>query len=64
MVTLLGFDPYQITHSGDHFDKLYGLAEELIKRNKGYVCHSTKEEVNLQRGGPDNRGKTLRLRSP
>jgi glutaminyl-tRNA synthetase len=39
MVKWLGFEPYQVTHSSDHFDKLYELAEELIRRDKGYVCH-------------------------
>jgi glutaminyl-tRNA synthetase len=39
MVKWLGFEPYQITHSSDHFDRLYELAEELIRRDKGYVCH-------------------------
>ncbi|KAE9981605.1 hypothetical protein EG327_006146 [Venturia inaequalis] len=57
MVEWLGFEPYQITHSSDYFDKLYEHAVELIKRDKAYVCYCSKEEVNLQRGGPDNRGK-------
>jgi glutaminyl-tRNA synthetase len=39
MVKWLGFEPYQVTHSSDHFDRLYELAEELIRRDKGYVCH-------------------------
>jgi len=39
MVRWLGFKPYQITYSSDHFDKLYELAEELIKKEKAYVCH-------------------------
>jgi glutaminyl-tRNA synthetase len=56
IIKWLGFEPYQITYSSDHFDQLYDLAEELIKKDKAYVCHCTKEEVNLQRGGPDNRG--------
>jgi glutaminyl-tRNA synthetase len=57
MVEWLGFKPYEITYSSDHFDKLYELAEELIRRDKAYVCHCSKEEINMQRGGPDNRGK-------
>ncbi|KAI9756552.1 MAG: hypothetical protein M4579_003811 [Chaenotheca gracillima] len=56
MVQWLGFEPYDITYSSDHFDKLYALAEDLITRNKAYVCHCTDVEVNLQRGGPDNKG--------
>jgi glutaminyl-tRNA synthetase len=39
MVRWLGFKPYEITYSSDHFDKLYELAEELIKKEKAYVCH-------------------------
>jgi glutaminyl-tRNA synthetase len=56
IVKWLGFTPYKVTYSSDHFDLLYELAEKLIKKDKAYVCHCTKEEVNLQRGGPDNRG--------
>ncbi|KAF2091273.1 glutaminyl-tRNA synthetase [Saccharata proteae CBS 121410] len=54
MVSWLGFKPHQITHSSDNFDKLYELAEEMIKRDKGYVCHCTKDEINRQRG--ENKG--------
>ena len=57
MVRWLGFEPYQITYSSDHFDRLYELAEELIRRDKAYVCHCTKDEVNSGRGGKDNRGE-------
>ena len=56
IIEWLGFKPYKITHASDHFDKLYELAEDLIKRDKGYVCYCTAEEVNAQRGGKDNRG--------
>ncbi|KAI9807406.1 MAG: hypothetical protein M1833_000151 [Piccolia ochrophora] len=54
MVEWLGFKPYGITYSSDNFDKLYALAEDLIKRDKAYVCHCTDQEVKLQRGGPDH----------
>jgi len=37
----LGFKPYKITYSSDHFQRLYDLAEELIRRDKAYVCHCT-----------------------
>jgi glutaminyl-tRNA synthetase len=40
-VEWLGFKPAKITYSSDHFQRLYDLAEELIKRDKGYVCHCT-----------------------
>ncbi|ORY18917.1 tRNA synthetases class I, catalytic domain-domain-containing protein [Clohesyomyces aquaticus] len=56
IIEWLGFEPYQVTYSSDNFDKLYELAEELIRRDGAYVCHCSREEVNRQRGGPDNRG--------
>ena len=56
MVNWLGFEPARITHSSDDFDRLYELAEELIRRDKAYVCHCTKEEVQTGRGGKDRRG--------
>lgn len=40
-VRWLGYEPWKITYSSDYFDQLYELAEELIKRDKGYVCHCT-----------------------
>ncbi|KKY24642.1 putative glutaminyl-trna synthetase [Diplodia seriata] len=54
MVSWLGFKPHAITYSSDNFDKLYELAEEMIRRDKGYVCHCTREDVNRQRG--ENKG--------
>lgn len=39
IVEWLGFKPYDITYSSDNFDKLYEKAEDLIKREKAYVCH-------------------------
>lgn len=39
MVEWLGFTPHEITHSSDHFQRLYDLGEELIRRGYGYVCH-------------------------
>ncbi|KAF8439227.1 tRNA synthetases class I, catalytic domain-containing protein [Terfezia claveryi] len=55
IVEWLGFKPYKITYSSDHFQRLYDLAEDLTKRGFAYVCHCTAEEVHHQRGG-DNRG--------
>jgi len=54
-VKWLGFKPWKITYSSDHFDKLYELAVDLIKRGKAYVCHCTGEEIKEQRGG-ENKG--------
>lgn len=39
IVRWLGFKPVAITHSSDHFDRLYDLAVELIKKDGAYVCH-------------------------
>ena len=39
IIAWLGFEPYKITYSRDHFDRLYELAEELIKFDMAYVCH-------------------------
>lgn len=50
MVRWLGFQPHKITHSSDFFDELYDLAEELIRRNKAYVCYCTKEDIRKGRG--------------
>lgn len=54
MVQWLGFKPYKITYSSDNFGKLYELAERLIELDGAYVCHCTKEEIKLQRGGDKN----------
>lgn len=35
----LGFKPFKVTYSSDNFDKLYELAEALIRRDGAYVCH-------------------------
>ncbi|KZT13044.1 glutaminyl-tRNA synthetase [Laetiporus sulphureus 93-53] len=54
-VRWLGYEPWKITYSSDYFDRLYELAIELIKRDKGYICHCTAEEIYANRGG-DERG--------
>jgi len=45
MVTWLGFKPYKVTHSSDHFHQLYEWAKELIRRGHAYVCHQKFEEL-------------------
>lgn len=42
VVHWLGFEPWKITYSSDYFDKLYELAEVLIKQDKAYVCHCSR----------------------
>lgn len=39
MIRWLGFKAVKITHSSDYFDRLYELAEDLIRRDGAYVCH-------------------------
>ncbi|KAJ5993036.1 hypothetical protein N7451_008760 [Penicillium sp. IBT 35674x] len=50
IVSWLGFKPVRETNASDNFQRLYELAEELIKRDGAYVCHCTKAEVKAQRG--------------
>ena len=42
VVKWLGFEPWKITYSSDNFDKLYELAEQLIKKDGAYVCHCSR----------------------
>ncbi|GAB1310675.1 Glutaminyl-tRNA synthetase [Madurella fahalii] len=49
----LGFAPSKITYSSDNFQRMYNLAEELIKKGKAYVCHCKDTDTKLQRGGED-----------
>lgn len=48
IVEWLGFKPYKITYSSDNFQRLYDLAEDLIKRDKGYVCHCSGMSMNIE----------------
>ncbi|KAJ3331045.1 hypothetical protein HDU76_004212 [Blyttiomyces sp. JEL0837] len=50
-VQWLGFKPHAVTYSSDHFQRLYDLAVDLVRRDKAYVCHCTAEEINAGRGG-------------
>ncbi|KAK3703881.1 Glutaminyl-tRNA synthetase [Vermiconidia calcicola] len=54
MVEWLGFAPSRITYSSDDFDRLYELAEELVRRGKAYVCLCSAEEVKRRRGWPEH----------
>lgn len=51
MVEWLGFLPDKITYSSDNFQKLYDLAEDLIKRNGAYVCHCSGKRPKLRQKG-------------
>ncbi|PKS07417.1 hypothetical protein jhhlp_006020 [Lomentospora prolificans] len=55
IVKWLGFTPCEVTYSSDNFQKLYDLAEKLIRLEKAYVCHCNEDEIKLQRGGKDGK---------
>lgn len=48
-VEWLGWKPIKTTFSSDYFDELHAFAVELIKRDKAYVCHQTKAEMEASR---------------
>lgn len=52
-VEWLGFKPWKVTYSSDHFQRLYELAVQLIKIDKAYVCHCTGPEIYEARGGDE-----------
>lgn len=45
----LGWRPCRTTFSSDYFEELYGLAVELIRRDKAFVCHQSKAEMEKSR---------------
>ncbi|KAL7812784.1 tRNA synthetases class I, catalytic domain-containing protein [Trichoderma gracile] len=49
----LGFTPSEITYASDNYQRMYDLAEKLIKMEKAYVCHCDDVETKKQRGGED-----------
>jgi glutaminyl-tRNA synthetase len=49
-VRWLGFDWNGLFYASDYFEKLYGLAEELIRRGKAFVDDLTADEVRATRG--------------
>ena len=54
----LGFDwGDREFYASDYFEKLYSLAEELIKNGKAYVCTLSPEEFKEYRGVPGQAGK-------
>src|SRR5204862_6274208 len=49
-VRWLGFDWNGLFYASDYFEKLYGLAEELIRRGKAFVDDLTADDVRATRG--------------
>jgi glutaminyl-tRNA synthetase len=43
----MGWKPIAVTHSSDHFPRLFEFAQQLIREGKAYVCHQSKEQVLL-----------------
>lgn len=41
LVQWLGYSPVRVTNASDNFDRLYELAEDLIRKDGAYVCHCT-----------------------
>lgn len=48
-VDWLGFKPVKTTHSSDYFPQLYEFAMQLIKAGKAFVCHQTKDDMEVSR---------------
>jgi glutaminyl-tRNA synthetase len=66
-VRWLGFDPGpRLTFASDYFANLFAFAEELVRRDKAFVCSLSAEEIRASRGtltepgreSPD-RGRTV-----
>jgi glutaminyl-tRNA synthetase len=45
MVKWLGYEPFCITHASDHFQRLYDIAEDMIKKGQMYVDDQTPDQV-------------------
>jgi glutaminyl-tRNA synthetase len=57
-VQWLGFDWHEhLYFASDYFDKLYDFAEQLINREKAYVCDLSAEEIRDYRGTLTEPGK-------
>ncbi|KAJ3321097.1 hypothetical protein HDU76_000149 [Blyttiomyces sp. JEL0837] len=46
---LLGIKPDMVSHTSDHFDKMYELALVMIKKGKAYVDDSNQETMRAER---------------
>ena len=48
-LALIGITADKITHTSDHFDKIFDYALTLIRSGKGYVDDTTQEVMREQR---------------
>jgi glutaminyl-tRNA synthetase len=57
-VKWLGFDWHtHLYYAADYFEQMYGYAEDLIAKDKAYVCTLSPEEFKNYRGVPTRPGK-------
>ncbi|KAH0574733.1 Glutaminyl-tRNA synthetase [Spironucleus salmonicida] len=59
-VSWLGNTPFQVTHASDHFQRLYDIAEDLIKKGHCYIDDQKAEEISdfrERRIDPPNRNR-------
>lgn len=57
-VKWLGFDyGDDLYYAADYFEKMYGYAEDLIKKDKAYVCTLSPDAFKEYRGVPNRPGK-------
>ncbi len=62
-VKWLGFEWSEELYASDYFDRLYGFAIQLIKKELAYVDDSTSEEIARQKGTPTTPGTDSPYRS-
>jgi glutaminyl-tRNA synthetase len=58
----LGFEWDQELYASDYFERLYGVARELVSRGKAYVDSETEEEIRKHRGTVTTPGTPSRFR--
>lgn len=59
----LGFQWANVYYASDYFQKLWDLAENLIKQGKAYVDEQSAEEIAKQKGTPTEAGKESPFRN-
>ncbi len=49
-VKWLGFEWNELLYASDYFQAMYGFAQDLIQKDKAYVCELTPDEIRATRG--------------